>query len=96
MCRFRPAPETQPKGAPRYHVIRLVMSKNGTFDWQKFRRNHSAYCKHYAEHGWDFCTLTLLGWIDAGMPPPPPVAMDKNQKRRDEANQIAKLLRTVK
>ena len=44
---------------------------NGKFNWEKFRTNHKPYCDHYAVHGWDFCTLTLMGWIDAGMPGAP-------------------------
>ncbi|HET9131924.1 MAG TPA: DUF1376 domain-containing protein, partial [Terriglobia bacterium] len=56
---------------PRDLVIQNLLSMNGKFDWERFRKNHVPYCEHYASHGWDFCTLTLLEWIDAGMPGAP-------------------------
>ncbi len=52
-------------------VIQIVLSMNGEFDWAKFRLNHAGYCAHYAARGWDYCTVSFLGWIRAGMPPSP-------------------------
>lgn len=57
---------------PRDLVIQQVLSMNGKFDWPKFRERHGPYCAYYAEKGWRFCTVTFLGWINAGMPPAPP------------------------
>ncbi len=59
-------------------VIQIVLSMNGQFDWEKFRGNHPGYCAHYDAHGWDYCRLSFLAWIRAGMPPAPPEARGKN------------------
>ncbi len=51
-------------------VIQHVLSMNGKFSWEKFRANHGPYCEYWSQKGWNFCKLTFLGWINAGMPPP--------------------------
>lgn len=53
-------------------VLQVVSGMNGEFDWGKFKNNHKPYCDYWAENQWKYCTLTFLGWIRAGMPPPPP------------------------
>ena len=72
---------------PRDMTIQTVMGINGTFDWEKFRRNHPGYCRHYAATGWRYCTLSFLAWIRAGMPPAPPEPERKEtgaEKRKRE------------
>ncbi len=66
---------------PRDAVIQAVLSMNGKFDWGKFRSLHRLYCEHYANHGWDYCKLSFLAWIEAGMPAPPPEAKAKANNR---------------
>ncbi len=62
---------------PQDAVMKEVLSMNGRFDWAKFRRLHQAYCDHYVTHGWDYCKLTFLAWINAGMPPSPSAKPEK-------------------
>lgn len=59
----------------RDNVIQTVMGMNGTFDVEKFRARHRAYCDHHdSENDWKYTNLTFLGWIRAGMPEPEPKA----------------------
>ena len=66
----------------RYETKQLVLQnfigRNGDF-WPQFAAGWRPYCDHLQNVGWRFCKLTLLGWVDAGMPAPP----DEGQKRRD-------------
>lgn len=61
---------------PRDNVLRLLMdmAQRGQFAWDLFRARHAAWCASQARAGWQYCTLTFLAWIRAGMPPPPPDA----------------------
>jgi len=56
---------------PRDLVIQQVLSMNGKFTWEKFRSNHQQYCDYWSQKGWNFCKVTFLGWVNAGMPPAP-------------------------
>ena len=58
-------------------VFQRVIGMNGKFDVEKFRMRHGGYCEYWAAHGWQFCPLTFLGWIENGMPEPPPEAKPK-------------------
>lgn len=73
---------------PKDLVIQLVMSMNGQFDWNKFRQNHKPFCEHWDTHGWSYCTLSFLGWINANMPPPPPKAKTARELREEERLKI--------
>jgi len=54
-------------------VFQLILSMNGTFDVERFRERHESWCEHWAAQGWNaFGSLTFWGWIQAGMPEPPP------------------------
>jgi hypothetical protein len=57
---------------PLQAVAQTFIGRNGSLDWGRLESAHPAYCEYWAARGWDFCGLTLLEWIDAGMPEPPP------------------------
>jgi hypothetical protein len=59
---------------PRDLVIQHVISLGDKFDQVTFNNRHGPYCDFYDRKGWDFCTLSMLAWIRAGMPPPPKAA----------------------
>jgi hypothetical protein len=79
-------------------VVRVLIGKNGSVNWDRFRQMHPRWCAYWEKKGWNsFGSLTMLGWIEAKMPEPPPEAaqpptFDRGTQRRHEANQIAKLL----
>ncbi len=66
------------RGEPQDLAFRMIHSKNGTFDVGKFRARHEQYCSSWTRAGWQFCPLTFLGWIEAGMPLPPPEPAPKH------------------
>lgn len=68
---------------PRDLVVQQVISMNGKFSVDRFRGNHPGYCSFYDEHGWSYSTLTFLGWINAGMPPPPPTKSSRQSQPSD-------------
>lgn len=57
---------------PQDSVFQLVMSKSD-MDWAKFSDRHGRYCAYWAAKGWQMYSnsLTLWGWVQAGMPEPP-------------------------
>jgi DNA-binding transcriptional ArsR family regulator len=61
------------RSEPRTAVLLKLIgqSRRGEFDWTKFRENHEPWCDFQRRNGWQYCSLTLLAWIRAGMPPPP-------------------------
>ncbi len=69
---------------PKDLIIQQVLSMNGKFDWTKFRENHQPFCDHWANHGWSYCPISFLGWINAGMPPPPPKSKTAREVRDEE------------
>ena len=59
---------------PRDTVLQMLMdqAQQGKFDWDRFRGRHAGYADYHLANGWQWCPLTFLGWIRAGMPPAPP------------------------
>lgn len=53
-------------------VRRTLLSRD--VDWEAFERRHVSYCAYWDRKGWNFCPVTLIEWLDNGMPPPPPEA----------------------
>ena len=53
-------------------VFQRIIGMNGKFNLDRFRERHGQYCEYWAAHGWQFCPLTFLGWVENGMPEPPP------------------------
>jgi hypothetical protein len=56
---------------PQDLAFRVIHGMNGGFDLVKFRAHHQPYCAAWEER-WQYCPLTFLAWIRAGMPGPPP------------------------
>ena len=83
------------KEEPKDTVFRIIFGMNGTFDVARFRERHGRYCESMARTGWQFSSLSFLGWVRAGMPEPPPkperTTPDRIQRRR-EANILTKML----
>jgi len=72
---------------PKNLVFQKILNMNGGFNVARFRENHPVWCEYWERHGWNsFGSVTFLGWIEAGMPAPPPeAAKDKKRKSwRDE------------
>lgn len=69
-------------------VFQKLASMNGEFSPDIFREHHPAWCEYWERKGWNaFGSVTFLGWIEAGMPMPPPEAEDshdRKQRRRAE------------
>ena len=59
------------RGEPFNLVASMVANMNGQFDAAKFRDRHPRYCDYWDSAGWQFSSLTFLGWIEARMPEPP-------------------------
>jgi hypothetical protein len=74
---------------PRDLVIQHVISLGDKFDQVLFQNRHGPYCDFYDRKGWDFCTLSMLAWIRAGMPPPPKAAV----RGRNQNEEVIERLR---
>jgi hypothetical protein len=77
----------------RDNVLRILMdqAQRGDFDWFRFRARHLAWCERQRELGWQYATLTFLGWVRAGMPPPaPPAASGHHEGATQRAIRVAK------
>lgn len=58
-------------------AYKQIVSMGETFDPERFRANHPAYCDHWDKIGWDNDfgkALTFIAWLQNGMPEPPPIA----------------------
>ena len=67
----------------RDNVLRVLMdlAQRGGFDWTRFRVRHGAWCDRQEQLGWQYASLTFLGWVRAGMPPPTPQATEGGKKQ---------------
>ena len=65
---------------PEQVVAQTLIGRNGTVDWNHLVEVHPSYCAYHQRHGWQFCSLTLLEWIDMGMPAPPPEAVQNGKE----------------
>ena len=71
------------RSEPKDMVFQMLLSMQH-FDVEKFRARHAPYCEAWKRQGWQYCPLTFLGWIQAGMPdPPPPPETAKDRQRRE-------------
>lgn len=84
---------------PRDTVLQMLMdqAQRGKFDFSRFRERHGPWCLSQERAGWRWCSLTFLGWVQAGMPPavPEPISIDRNQVRREETKLITGILRNI-
>lgn len=48
------------------------MASTGKIELLRFRDVHPRYCAYWDVRDWNFGALSLLGWVEAGMPEPPP------------------------
>ncbi len=55
------------KDEPQDLAFRVIFGMNGQFDAAKFRARHGPYCDAWSGR-WQYCPLTFLGWVRAGMP----------------------------
>lgn len=78
---------------PEQVVVQTLIGRNGTVDWHKLVEVHPGFCSYWERRGWDFCPLTLLEWIDMGMPPPPPDAAAGSGPKQSLAEQTSALMR---
>ena len=60
------------RAEPKDLVFQQILSMNGKFDEVRFGERHGLFCDAWDRAGWRYCPLTFLGWIEAGMPLPPP------------------------
>jgi len=69
--------------------VRMIMSF-AEFDADLFRRNHAAYCDYFDRCGWDDYgkALTFCGWIQNGMPLPPPEAKPSGKAGRPSLGEM--------
>ena len=67
------------RGEPMNLAISRIVAMGGEFDVEKFRDRHPRFCAHWDQADWRFCSLSLLGWIEAGMPDPPPKPKTKRE-----------------
>lgn len=86
------------RSEPRDTVLQMVLDQatRGVFDWPKFRGRHREWCARQTAAGWQYASLTFLGWIRAGYPPPAPVPIDRESQKMQNANELAKMLRGEK
>lgn len=81
---------------PKQLVLQSVISMDN-FDVGRFRDRHPRYCASWAVSGWQFCPLSFLGWIQAGMPEPPaPSAPRPGDKPVYDARPTREVPRIVK
>lgn len=86
---------------PKNLVLQLLMDKaqRGLFNWELFRGRHKAWCVFQSHAGWQYASLTLMGWIECDYPAPPPPRIvefqDRDQKRRDETIAFSKIIRSM-
>ncbi len=73
------------RSEPKDLVLQQILSMNGKFDEARFRERHAVFCDAWDKAGWQYCPLTFLGWIEAGMPMPPP----KPDSQKTRAERIA-------
>lgn len=68
---------------PRDIVLETVtaLAASAVFDWDRFRKVHPVWCAYHNRKGWQYSNLSFLAWIRAGMPPPPPEPVTKEQER---------------
>ena len=62
------------RAEPKDLAFRRIVGMNGTFDLARFRDRHRKFCEYWDGRDWNYCALTFLGWVEAGMPNPPPAA----------------------
>jgi DNA-binding transcriptional ArsR family regulator len=76
---------------PRDTVLQMLMdqAQQGKFDWAKLRDRHAGYAAYWDRHGWNFCPLSFLGWIRAGMPPAPREIAPGSNAPRESATERA-------
>lgn len=65
--------------------LQYILSMNGKFSATRFHERHEIYCDYWAGHGWQFCPLSFLGWVEAGMPLPPQDAKSEKENRLERA-----------
>lgn len=61
------------RGEPKDLAFGMILAMNGTFDLARFRDRHPRFCATWDQRDWQYCPLTFLGWVQAGMPEPPPM-----------------------
>ncbi len=75
---------------PQMLVFQTIHGMNGKFDVKRFRERHGPYCDAWDRDGWQFCPLTFLGWIEAGMPAgPKPKESASERRKREEMESFA-------
>lgn len=67
----------------------MALARQGKFDWAKLRERHAGYAAYWDRHGWNFCPLSFLGWIRAGMPPAPAEIVSGANGARESATERA-------
>lgn len=68
---------------PKDLAFQRIIGMDGKFDVSRFRDRHADFCEAWDTAGWQYCPLTFLAWIEAGMPvaPPKPVAQMTRAER---------------
>jgi hypothetical protein len=63
-------------------VFRSVAEKylDGLFALSELEKKHNRFADYWDQHGWEFCSMTFLEWIDNGMPREPPEAHEPRNK----------------
>jgi hypothetical protein len=70
---------------PRDLAFRVIVGMNGDFDIARFRDRHERWCAAWDKRDWQYCPLTFLAWVRAGMPEPPPEARNGGGRKPEAA-----------
>lgn len=70
------------KEEPHDLTFQVIFGMNGQFDPAKFRARHGPYCEAWSGR-WQFCPLTFLAWVRAGMPQADVPKTDRQRQEDD-------------
>lgn len=74
------------------HFVKNSICRMANFDLERFREVHPAYCAYWDSRDWNYSTLTLLGWIRADMPAPPPEVAARGLNKEPSSERLARVM----
>ena len=80
------------RGEPKDLAFSRIVGMGDRFDVARFRTRHEKFCNYWNDRDWSYCPLSFLGWVEAGMPEPPPEAKAGSVKAKTKSQELREYL----